>query len=182
MGTGCDFTCLEEGFFSARPDFSANAKLAAMKDPLPSGNYVFRIEGSRFTESGHGGRLSFDIAVLEGPFAGRHMPLDFYVYHPLTRIRKRACERLRCLQKVCGLADVPLTDAGLFYGRTFMGTVWNYRYEGLPAAKIVRFYFPDGSFPGMQEGARRGEEPVPCPADLPERARRRAFCASAAQL
>lgn len=53
MGTGCDFTCLEEGFFSARPDFSANAKLAAMQDPLPSGNYAFRIEGSRFTPEWH---------------------------------------------------------------------------------------------------------------------------------
>ncbi len=38
MGTGFDFTRLDDDFFLAAPDFSANAKLAASADLLPSGD------------------------------------------------------------------------------------------------------------------------------------------------
>ena len=53
MGTGFDFTRLDDDFFLAAPDFSANAKLAASADLLPSGDYRFHILGSRFLGDPH---------------------------------------------------------------------------------------------------------------------------------
>ena len=150
MGTGFDFTRLDDDFFLAAPDFSANAKLAASADLLPSGDYRFHILGSRFLGDRRCGHLGFDLIVCDGTFAGSHTDLSFYIYHPLTRIRRRACERIRCLQLVCGLGGAPLENAAMFHGREFTGSVWNYRFEGLPASKIVRFYYPDGTWPGME--------------------------------
>ena len=100
MGTGFDFTRLDDDFFLAAPDFSANAKLAASADLLPSGDYRFHILGSRFLGDRRCGHLGFDLIVCDGAFAGLHADLSFYIYHPLTRIRRRACERIRCLQLV----------------------------------------------------------------------------------
>lgn len=162
MGTGFDFTRLDDDFFLAAPDFSANAKLAASADLLPSGDYRFHILGSRFLGDRRCGHLGFDLIVCDGTFAGSHTDLSFYIYHPLTRIRRRACERIRCLQLVCGLGGAPLENAAMFHGREFTGSVWNYRFEGLPASKIVRFYYPDGTWPGMDENpGRLRDTPLP---------------------
>mgnify|MGYP000559747259 FL=1 len=144
MGTGFDFTRLDDDFFLAAPDFSANAKLAASADLLPSGDYRFHILGSRFLGDRRCGHLGFDLIVCDGTFAGSHSDLSFYIYHPLTRIRRRAC-----------LGGAPLENAAMFHGREFTGSVWNYRFEGLPASKIVRFYYPDGTWPGMDENPGR---------------------------
>lgn len=139
MGTGFDFTRLDDDFFLAAPDFSANAKLAASADLLPSGDYRFHILGSRFLGDRRCGHLGFDLIVCDGTFAGSHTDLSFYIYHPLTRIRRRACERIRCLQLVCGLGGAPLENAAMFHGREFTGSVWNYRFEGLPPPRSSAF-------------------------------------------
>ena len=82
MGTGFDFTRLDDDFFLAAPDFSANAKLAASADLLPSGDYRFHILGSRFLGDRRCGHLGFDLIVCDGTFAGSHTDLSFYIYHP----------------------------------------------------------------------------------------------------
>lgn len=82
MGTGFDFTRLDDDFFLAAPDFSANAKLAASADLLPSGDYRFHILGSRFLGDRRCGHLGFDLIVCDGTFAGSHSDLSFYIYHP----------------------------------------------------------------------------------------------------
>ena len=91
MGTGFDFTRLDDDFFLAAPDFSANAKLAASADLLPSGDYRFHILGSRFLGDRRCGHLGFDLIVCDGTFAGSHGPQLLYLSppHPHTPPRLR---------------------------------------------------------------------------------------------
>ena len=70
----------------------------------------------------------------------------------------------------------------MFHGREFTGSVWNYRFEGLPASKIVRFYYPDGTWPGMDETPGRLRDTPPAPDSFADRARRRTFRPSSIQL
>lgn len=58
----------------------------------------------------------------------------------------------------------------------------DYRFEGLPASKIVRFYYPDGTWPGMDENPGRLRDTPPAPDSFADRARRRAFRPSSIQL